>query len=706
MTLRSFVTSRVSVRLVILVSFALVGMQTLTTSVTTAQNLRSDDLRADALRSDSIKTFRLGKVEITGAPTSGSERGAEALVERLTQRTITSLNRMDVGTALNLVPGLALSAVGPRNETGVYVRGFDLRQVPVYLDGVPVYVPYDGYVDLARFTTFDLAEMNVAKGFSSVLYGANALGGAINLVSRRPVRPLEAEARLGWMTGGYVASVNAGGIYATPLGDFYLQSGASLLNRQFSVLPQNFTATRYEDGGQRENSFRRDWKLSLKIGFTPANALLGDEYAVSVQLQRGTKGNPTYLGSDANIQARFWQWPYWNKESAYWLSQTTLGDRTNAWGYVKTRIYYDRFTNLLRSFDDATFTTQARPFAFDSYYDDDTFGGTVELGTTLIERNTLKIAAHYKYDTHRENNAGEPVRTFRDGTFSVGVEDVWTVMDALSVVAGVNFNARTSFQAQGFRAPRDVYDFPLASNTSLDPQLAALYRWDGVGLLHASIARKSRFPTIKDRYSFRLGQALANPDLQQENALHYELGWSGAVTDWLRGKLNLLSSDITNVIQRVDNVTRDPQTNRPLFQLQNVGNARHLGVETAWELSLANTFSANVQYTYLNRRNVTTPEIRLIDTPEHRFLTTLQYTFVETITIGGSIEYNSARFSTVQGSVAGEFTLVNVRASWNTPVQGLVLDAGVNNLLDRLYYLVEGFPEEGRNFFINLSYRL
>ena len=67
----------------------------------------------------------------------------------------------------------------------------------MFLDGVPLYVPYDGYVDFGRFTTFDLARIEVASGAASLLYGPNILGGAINLISRRPERPFEADLRLG-----------------------------------------------------------------------------------------------------------------------------------------------------------------------------------------------------------------------------------------------------------------------------------------------------------------------------------------------------------------------------------------------------------------------------------------------------------------------------------------------------------------------------
>src|ERR1700743_3517386 len=91
-------------------------------------------------------------------------------------------NRTDISHALDLLPGVSVTAVGPRNESAVYVRGFDLRSTPLLLDGIPIYEPYDGYVDMGRFTTFDLAEITVSKGYTSLLYGPNAVGGAINLV--------------------------------------------------------------------------------------------------------------------------------------------------------------------------------------------------------------------------------------------------------------------------------------------------------------------------------------------------------------------------------------------------------------------------------------------------------------------------------------------------------------------------------------------
>ncbi len=132
---------------------------------------------------DSSKVFYLGEIVVMGTRESTSSPFQQNIIP---QTEMENHHRLDASHALDFLSGLSLSNVGGRNESMVYVRGFDLRQVPVFIDGIPEYVPYDGYVDLARFTTLDLSEITITKGFSSVLYGPNAMGGAINLISRKP----------------------------------------------------------------------------------------------------------------------------------------------------------------------------------------------------------------------------------------------------------------------------------------------------------------------------------------------------------------------------------------------------------------------------------------------------------------------------------------------------------------------------------------
>jgi iron complex outermembrane receptor protein len=72
---------------------------------------------------DTSRIFNLGEVRVLGHCSLDS-------VNTATSRQFEAFNRLDVGRALNLLPGVNLSAVGARNESMVYVRGFDLRQVP------------------------------------------------------------------------------------------------------------------------------------------------------------------------------------------------------------------------------------------------------------------------------------------------------------------------------------------------------------------------------------------------------------------------------------------------------------------------------------------------------------------------------------------------------------------------------------------------
>lgn len=160
-------------------------------------------------------------------------RAATAGASSVPREQLDLLNRETLGEALATAPGVNLSH-NIRNESMVYVRGFDPRQLPVSLDGTPQYVPDDGFVDFGRFTTFDLAEMRVAKGAASLLYGPNTLGGAINLISRKPTEPLEGDIRLDGGSGGdRKAAFNLG----MRQGDWDLQAGLSWLAADSSPLP-------------------------------------------------------------------------------------------------------------------------------------------------------------------------------------------------------------------------------------------------------------------------------------------------------------------------------------------------------------------------------------------------------------------------------------------------------------------------------------
>lgn len=308
--------------------------------------------------------------------TANAQNTEEDNTQRISIETIRVHDKETVGAALNLTSGVSLSKVGARNEEMIYVRGFDLRQVPVFLDGIPVYVPYDGYVDLGRFNTFGIAHIDVAKGFSSLIYGPNTLGGAINLVSRKPGELWEGEIGVGttWDDSG---ANNARRVYSnigSNQGSWYIQAGLAYRDVDSFSLPDDFPARRFEAGGERENSYSDDRQYSVKVAFTPNET---DEYSLSYSAQQGEKGNPPYAGAVASINARYWQWPMWDKDSLYLLTHTQWDRLT-----LKVRAYYDTYKNSLFTYDDATYTTQNRPSSFKSWYDD-------------IGKTRLRDSGHY-----------------------------------------------------------------------------------------------------------------------------------------------------------------------------------------------------------------------------------------------------------------------------------------------------------------------
>ncbi|REA63837.1 TonB-dependent receptor [Dyadobacter luteus] len=627
------------------------------------------------------RTFQLGEVTISGL--SGKDSSSVLSYQR-----IEKFNRNDLSNALNILPGVNIANVGPRNESVVYVRGFDLRQVPVFIDGVPVYVPYDGYVDMGRFTTFDLAEINVSKGFASILYGANTMGGAINLVSRKPVSKFEINGRAGVFSGeGYRWNVNAGSRF----GKFFYQAGASQLKQKTYPLSADFVPRRYQQTEDRENAYRNDLKFSVKAGFTP-NAT--DEYVIGYVNQQGEKGTPPYIGDDTRITTRFWKWPKWHKQSLYFISSTNLTEKSK----IKSRLYYDTFVNQLFSYDDTTYTAQTRGYAFQSFYNDYTVGGNAEYESRAIANNVFKLNVQYKRDIHRENDLNEPLQNYIDNTLSIGIENTYQITPALAFIPGASFNMRNSDKAEEYNATtKEITNFADSKNNAFNLQAGLFWDISTNHSLKGSVARKTRFATIKDRYSYRMGQAIPNPDLHAETAVNLDLSYTGKIAQRLGIQASIFNSAINDIIQQVDNV----QPNR--FQLQNAGKARFYGAEAGLDYALAKGLKIGSNYSFIKRKNISNPNILFTNVPEHKVFAYADYTFLGRANVLVSYEHNSDRYSTSYGTQAKAYSLVNAKASVKL-YKGISAEAGINNIFDKNYSLVEGFPEAGRNFFVNLVF--
>lgn len=634
------------------------------------------------------EAFTLGTITVTGQRAQVGEMPQDQASSVVTRREMQQFGRETVGDAVALLPGVTLSN-NSRNELLVFLRGFDARQVPLFIDGVPVYVPYDGYVDFNRFGTYDIAAVQVAKGFSSIAYGPNALGGAINVVTRKPSRNLEGDVFVG---AGAGADRKAGLNLGTRQRLWYAQAGLSYRQADGFRMSADFVPTATEDGGLRNNSDRRDSKLSFKLGLTP-NA--SDEYAVAYHRQDGVKGQPPTTGTTG---VRYWRWPYWDKESLYLVSSTALGAAET----LKLRLYEDRFDNEVASYTDASYTTlrtsgQGSVATGRSIYRDRTRGGAVELESRRYAGHVLRLVLQQRADEHRELDANALLNAqYEDTLRSFGVEDLLTLAPRWQLSLGA---ARHSLR------PDRV--FSLSSAYALPPALSATNVQAGLfhdlahnGRAYLTLARKTRLPTLKDRYSQRLGNYIENPALGPERALNFELGYQGqpwAALPGLALEAALFQSRVDDKIQSAfvsGGTACSPATP---CQTRNVGRARVSGLELGLRSSLGAALELRGNFTLMAQKNLSDPATRLVGVPDRKAFAYAVFKPVPAVSLQATVEHNSRRW--VNNSTAlGEFTVLGLKAGWQ-PLPGWRLEAGIDNALDKHHELDAGFPAAGRSGF-------
>lgn len=632
---------------------------------------------------DSARTFQLGEVTAIGVR---PKRNIAVLDGEYMRRH--KVDRAE--QALELLPGVVVRDAGAKNEGSFYLRGFDQRRVPVYLDGVPIYMPFEGTLDLRRLLTSGLDRVEVQKGVSSLMLGPGAMGGAVNLVSRRPVRLLEVDAEV---ATSWDACLSVG----SRLEKFYFQLDGSLLDRDYVRLPHSFKLTEAQPTRHLDNSDTRDWQLSARAAFTP-NAT--DEYAVAYHMSRARKGVPVYLGAHGGM-ARWWRYPKWDKDEVLFHSSARL----TPGGDLVTRLFYDKFYNVIKSYDDDSYGTQEGKKAFTSTYDDYTVGGFVGWNQSFGPADRLSVGANFKTDVHRSHDKGEPAARKADNVWNVGAENLWTPVAGLEAMAGVGLSGRNGTEARNYERPpgskdNQLVSYPLTHDVDFNYQASVKYWLAPRHNVKLSFARTSRFPTLSERYSYKMGKAYPNPDLRTERACNLDLTVAGA---WrgLRWEVSGYYSWLSDVIMEITGVDPDNPT---VWQLQNRGRAQFRGFEVNLSQSLPLGLTLAGSYSYLNRVNKTEPNVKFTDVPSSKGIVSLDWQLPLDFGLNADMTAYSSALSTSDGSLSVPgFAVFNATASKQFMKRMVTVRAGVKNIFDKLYYYTEGYPQQGRVFFASVA---
>lgn len=669
------------------------------------------------------RPFEIGAVEIS---VTAETSPLSPVVSGISHSEIRNLHMVDIAQSIPYLPGIGVDHNSSSGRSGIMIRGFDTRQVGFYLDGIPLYVPYDGFVDISRFLTSDISEIEVAKGYSSPLLGPNGLGGAINLVTRRPEKKLHAEAAIGTGSGNALESwLHLGSAWR----DFYIQGGLDWLQTDHFPISGKFAPNSMQPQYDRINSDRRDARYNGRLAWTPGKQ---DQYVLSYINQKSDYGVPPYSGIDTqNNKSKFWRWPYWNREMYYLNSNTALGDAD----FFKFRAFYDRYRNNMTGFTNATYSSISSLAPID----DHSIGASAEYSMRRFSRHALGISFFLKDDVHKESAISfggssklvQPWRKHHDRLMSAGIQDVITITSRIRGTVGFSADLLDAIDAQDLKTTvtgsgknavttYSVGSFDCQDSDCLNPvwaynPLASLsYSVSEKGSLFFAFTQKSHFPTLKDRYSYRYGRAIPNPTLQPEHTRNWSLGYSHAF-----GRSTLLQADlfrndvfdaIQNAIVPAEFENQCPSMAAGMCQKAvNIGKEIHQGVELAVRSNPVSRLGVNANYSYLNW-TISGPSNMLgvhpVRAPKHKIVAIANLDLPREIHLLATVRYESGTVTVNDsGAIVPASKFATADLGLTIPLwKGSRLQTGINNIFDRNYYYQEGFPEPGRNWHFGVRY--
>ena len=722
------------------------------------------------IEQDPNHPFHLGvsQVNVTAAPSLLSP-----VADSIDQTEIEKRDALNVTRALQDLPGVSVEHIyAGRNQSALYIHGFGHKEVPLYLDGIPINVPYDAALDFNRFLTNDIAEIQVAKGFSSPLMGPNAVGGAINIVTKEPQKKLDGEASIGTGSGyGLQSSLLLG----TRWTHFFVQGSVDWVQSDFVPLSGNFVNNVLQPNNQLNNSYQKDAKYSGRIGWTPTGQ---DEYVFSYINQKANEGIPLSTGNDpipysscgpnatastCYSKSSYRDWGYWNRTSYYFHSNTALGESSS----LKLRAFYDEYPNLMLFYTQPPYTpanlnTNA---GFNAVYDDHSDGFSTEFTSRAIPRNTASASFFFKDDTHVNAPlipySGHPsTLSDRQQITSIGLQDAIPLSSRLRATLGFSADHLDGLRSSDSTAQGNTnywgypltscpgYSGPTGSSASYssctphvwgyNPQVSLAYSVGESGQLFGAFAKKTRFPTMDEMYSWRLGNSIPNPNLGTEYSYNWTLGYSHTFAARTVAQVQLFRSDLRDAIESVG-IGCDPALGLtgppPCYRNANAGKEIHQGVEFTVRSTPISRLTLDGSYTYLNKsirdlpcsgdnlyiysagQLTTMPSDTCLTptgVPKHKAVVSATVRLPREIMLTSSVRYESGTqyadsfkfHNTYYDAILPMSNYATADLGGSVPLyKTLSVQAGVRNLLDRNYYYVVGYPEPGRNWYANMRYR-
>ncbi len=591
-----------------------------------------------------------------------------ATVTVVTAQQIKEHGVRTVGQALEMVPGTHVR-VGGKGEAYIRIRGFRQREVAVLIDGVPVSSPYDGQLDLSNLPVQTIERIDVIKGASSVLYGANAMGGVINIITRKTGGKQRIELNAEYATG---ESYQLGTALKGKLGKIRYFIGGTYQDTNYYPLSGDYEAARNQEPGSRDNSDKTsftgrinlDWDLSptsgAGVGFT------------HIDLEKGLPHH------ESDTKAKYWRFAEWKEgiiDLFYHKKFKTLT--------LESKVYYQYFRNSLDSYDDATYTTQDGKYGFRDSLRDHAVGADLFFRYKPNPSHLFKSALRFRRDVHRQQkDIGEEWLRYNINTLSIPLEGEWNMNKQLTLVYGASLDMMF-FEAEEINEKKN--------KSAFNPQISLL--WNPMENLRfkGSVSHKTRFPSMKELFSTTSG----NPDLDPMKSTGLEAGLEYFFTPEFSASLVGFHNSISDLINRV-------KKNDPYI---NIDEAVFKGIEAGinWQWTPVNRFYAN--YTLLHALDKSTGDNTYIQyRPKHKVDAGIFVKLPALFRFNLNASHVSTQIYHDDDDLEqnlDSYTILDIRCSRRFGKKVEIYVTALN-LFDVNYYESEGYPREGRRVFAGL----
>ncbi|MCL2724529.1 MAG: TonB-dependent receptor [Polyangiaceae bacterium] len=618
------------------------------------------------------------EIVVIGRPRE--DRGT--VVSVMKEKEIERLGATNVGETLERLPAIS-SGNGARGERTLILRGFDQRQIAVFIDGVPVYMPYDGQLDLSKLPVDMVERITVVKGSGSLLYGPNGLGGAVNITTREstasPSLTLKTE------TAPFSAT-RASAVGSASFGPISGVVGAAAENVRYVPLSRSFTTLPNQEPGRRDNSDRRDISLASKVIWN-----VSDSHRVMLSASRfgGVFGVPP---ATRDLTVRYWRWTDW-ESSSLGLSHTYRGEHFE----TEEVVYAGMFSNTLDSYDNARYASQLLPRAFHSIYDDMSLGGFARTRNIipLGSRRQLDVRTWtgLKHDSHESSGSpGQDTAKVSTNIVTTSAQaDLDVVPQLLRVASGVQFDAELPDTPPSGPKPNAAAAIGPLASISVTPA-----RDFSITL---SAASRTRFPTLRERFSTVFDANEPNHLLAPEHAWNFSIDAATRPTRTMRLAAGLFDSELRDLIT---SVVVAPQIN----QFQNVGHARFAGAEMEFTWSPVQWLEVLAGAMIMRARSGDALDQPVAYRPKSKGLVAITVTPWSTVSLTGVLRHVGEQdFQNPDTGVwgrLGAYQLFDARAEWRFhPMMRVWIRA--LNVTDANVEAHYSFPEPGRTIFVGFG---